>query len=320
MHAAKTKHSGVVDWSAPDESTRFVPAEALAHMRGGRAKPARRSEWFRMRTVPVRLTVVDPHAKAGVSGRRMDEWISATKTVTAAVDNLSGPDPLRPSSLDITVYLWNGRKLLLPDDDGISPRNANTGVTARDLVTGNARILVYRREEALKTLVHEMLHAYRFADWANEDAEMHDLVRALASARRLRVASAESLKPTEALVDAMAIRMTQHLFGGRTWQECLDHAERLAERLVARCAERGGEWRQSTGAFEYYCVKPLLMRGMNAFLAAHLSGLQRPDKPKVRALVRHDPLRAREYSRAHKSRSHAAVRLRMTPHSLASPP
>lgn len=316
----RTPFSEVFEWSAPDESTRFMPVEALAHMQDGRAKLARQSEWFMMRGVPVRLTVVDPHADAGVSERKMDEWIAVAKKVTAAVDNLSGPDPVRPASLDVTMYLWNGRKVLRPGDGGISPRNANTGVTTRDLVTGNSRILVYRREEAVKTLVHEMLHAYRFGDWANEDDEMQEMVLALAGSRRLRMASTESLKPTEALVDAMAVRITEHLFGGSTWGECVAHAERLAERLIAHCAENGGEWRQSTGAFEYYCVKPLLMRGINELIAAHLSGLQRPDKPKIRALVR--PASG-EYSVsrvAAKRRPSAAMCLRMTPHRLAIAP
>lgn len=324
MSRADAARSDVFAWNAPDESSRYVPADALAHMREGGAKPARRSDWFKMRSVPVRLTVVDPHAAAGVSRRRMDRWVAVAKTATAAIDNLSGPDPLRPASLDVTVYLWNGRKLLLPEDDGIAPRNANTGVTSRELATGHARVLVYRREEAVKTLVHELLHAYRFGDWANEDAEMQERVRALAGAKRLRVASDEALKPTEALVDAMAVRMTEHLFGGRSWGDCLRHAERLAARLVARCACDGGEWRQTTGAFEYYCVKTLLMRGMNDFLAAHLSGLQRPDKGKVRALLRPEAfLPQQEYSlarSAHKSRPAAAMCLRMTPHRLAPSP
>lgn len=311
--------SEAFEWSAPDESTRFVPAEALAHMRDGGVKLARRSDGFKMRGVPCRLTVVDPHTKGGVSHEKMEEWIRIAKTVTAAVDNLSGPDPLRPASLDVTLYLWNERKLLLADDDGISPRNANTGVTTRDMANGHARILVYRKEEAIKTLVHEMLHAYHFGDWANEDSDMQDLVRSFITKKQLRMASTESLKPTEALVDAMAVRLTVHLFGGRTWEECLEYCERLAERLVTRCAGHGGEWRQSTGAFEYYCVKPLLMRGMNEFIEAHLSGLQRPDKAKVRALL----VPSQEYSRSrvvHKRRAPAAMCLRMTPHRLAPSP
>lgn len=308
----------VIAWSAPSESERFVPIEALSQMREG-PHPARRSEWFKMRSVPVQLTVVDPHRKAGVSAKRMAEWVSTLKRITAAVDNLSGADPQRPSSLDVTVYLWKGRKVLSQEDDGITPRNANTGVTTRDMVTGNARVLVYRKEEAVKTLVHEMLHAYHFADWANEDLEMQELVRALLRSKRLRMASTESLKPTEAMVDAMAVRITEHLFGGCTWDHCLKYAERLAERLVARCACAGGEWRQSTGAFEYYCVKPLLMRGMNEFITAHLSGLQRPDKSKVRDLLRPP----QEYSSARpalKARPRTEMCLRMTPHRLAPPP
>lgn len=315
-----TTSGELIEWVAPDESTRFVSPDALSDMRDGRTKLARRSDQFRMRGVPVRVTVVDPKAQGGIAPEKMDEWIRVVQTITAAVDNLSGPDPLRPSSLDVTLYLWSGRKWLQPDDDVISPRNANTGVTIRDLATGNTRILVYRNEEAVKTLVHEMLHAYRFGDWANEDDEMHELVMSLASAKRLRMVSPEGMKPTEALVDALAIRLTEHLFGGRSWDECFRHAERLSERLVARCLRSGGEWRQSTGAFEYYCVKPVLMRGMNEFIAAHLSGLQRPDKAKVRAILSGP---SREYSpgrRVIKTAPRSAICLRMTPPRLADLP
>lgn len=327
MDGIPTESGRVFGWSPPAESSRFVPDEALADMKNGEFKPARTSGWFVVGSVPVRITVVDPHASRTFRKVKADKWISVARKTVETIDCLSGEKALRPASVDVTVYLWKGKKTLPWADCPVSPRNANTGVTSRNLATGESAILVYREEESVKTLIHEMLHAFRFGDWANDDEEMHRGCESLVAANGIRMSTEEDLKPTEALVDAMAVRLAAYLFGGRSWSDCLSYAERLSERLVERCGRAGGGvWKQTTGAFEYYCVKPVFMRGMNELLAAHAYGLQNPDKPKVRSILRSFGPASRgrqEYSalrRRLKATEPKTVCLRMTPHRLAPSP
>ena len=51
------------------------------------------------------------------------------------------------------------------------PANVNTGYTPGHF-DGQRSVLIYRREEALKTVAHEILHCYGFGDWANHDPEV----------------------------------------------------------------------------------------------------------------------------------------------------
>ena len=287
--------------------------EAHAHMHDGAFKPARRYGWFEVRAVRVRLTLVDPRAET-VSRLRMGRWASALRSAVSFVDSLCGPAPGRPRAVDVTVYLWDGVKVLLPDERQISSTNANTGVSTVDS-RGRAAVLVYRREEALKTLVHELLHAFRVGAWADDDPEVQSACSAMFRGLGLIGSSTRTWSASEAIVDALAIRLAVHLFGGCSWEDCLAHAEGLSRRLVGRCLASGGIWRQSTSAFEYYCVKPALMRRMDDVLVAHRLGLRLPGKARMR-----DVFRAGLTARAVPIMPVEPVRMRMTPLLLAPAP
>jgi hypothetical protein len=185
---------------------------------------------------------------------------------------------------------------------------------------------VFRRQEALKTLVHELLHAFGVAQWANDDAEAvsntAEWYRGVA-----RVASWPRPLPAECIVDALATLITVALWGASDppgaaadWDACVAFAETRAARLSAHFA--GLPWRTTTAALEYYVVKPALMRNIDALMAAHRQGLARPDKAACRRLLRYPAQpaaaaaaaasRARQPRRALRSRC-----MRMTPATLA---
>lgn len=297
-------------WTPDETASQFVCPAVAAHMKNGRSKPARTSNWFTVRTVPVRVTVVYPYAKS-VTEAKAKEWFNAIKAIASRVDELSGKDPDRPACMDFTVYLWDSKKQLANADSDIGSCDANTGLNTRYSMSGNAKIMVYRREEAVKTLVHEILHAYQLGEWANDDDKVQESCRVVASNNGIVGLANARFAPAEAIVDAMAIRITVDLFGGCTWQECVQHAERLAKQLVA---QRGARWRQCTNAFEYYILKPVIMSKMDAFLAAHRVGLQRPNKASLRDIVRDDGSFA---SVPGQNRSQRAIVMRMTPRALA---
>ncbi len=297
-------------WTPDESASQFVCPAVAAHMQNGRSKPARTSNWFTVRTVPVRVTVVYPYAKA-VSEARAKAWFYAIKTIASRVDELSGTDPARPACMDLTVYLWDAKKQLAAADSDIGSCDANTGLNTRYSMSGNAKIMVYRSEEVVKTLVHEILHAYQLGEWANDDDDVQEKCRAIAANNGIVGLANARFAPAEAIVDAMAIRITVDLFGGCSWQACVRHAEKVARQLVA---QRGSRWRQCTNAFEYYNLKPVIMAKMDAFLAAHRTGLQRPNKASMRDIVRDDGSFASVPGRA---RSPRAMSMRMTPRALA---
>lgn len=297
-------------WTPDETASQFVCPAVAAHMKNGSSKPARTSNWFTVRTVPVRVTVVYPYAKS-VSEHKAKKWFYAIKAIASRVDELSGKEPARPACMDLTVYLWDAKKQLATADSDIGSCDANTGLNTRYSMSGNAKIMVYRREEAVKTLVHEILHAYQIGEWANDDDDVHERCRVVAAQNGIVGLANARFAPAEAIVDAMAIRITLELFGGCTWQSCVRHAERLAKKLVV---QRGARWTQCTNAFEYYILKPIIMAKMNFFLAAHRAGLQRPNKAIMRDIVRDDGSFA---SVPGQKSSQRAISMRMTPLALA---
>ena len=288
------------------ESDRYIDSGAIAHMRNGQYKPARRSNWFVVKSVPVRVTVVNPYPSQKVSSRTAMQWFSLVRKITSCVDDLCGRSPIRPACMDITVYLWNRRKWLESTDTEIGSANANTGMTKHG---HGKKIIVYRREESVKTLVHEILHAYHVGDWANDDEAIAESCLAILTDNG--VSSATEVSPTEAVVDSLAIRISCNLFGGSSWEDCVRHSRAMAEKLLFRMSP----WRQSTHAFEYYVVKAVIMTRMDDFLTAHIAGLQRPDKARVREiLARGASLSPRDAGAG------SRMSMRMTPASLAPPP
>jgi hypothetical protein len=63
----------------------------------------------------------------------------------------------------------------------VTPDHVNTGLNVR-YSGGRVVVLVFRKEEAIKTLFHEILHAYGVGDWCNRDPEVlrgsHAIARA----------------------------------------------------------------------------------------------------------------------------------------------
>lgn len=211
----------------------------------------------------VKVSVVEPGADRRVSEGRARWWCGA---VALAAKEVSGRFSTRkPVSISVTLFLSGERKRVRGMGGGvwIGAREVNTGMTRLYGTTGSAVILVYREEEALKTVVHELLHAYGFGVWANADEGMISACRALAAALGIELISPNGLRPCEALVDAVAIWMSVMVFGGASWPECVEHAADVCNLMLSMCAESGGVWRQRTPAFEYYCVKNAVMGVMS---------------------------------------------------------
>lgn len=308
----------LVDWEPEFGSAAYVPSELLAGTRNGRNMLAADSGWYSVGGVPHRVVFVDPHA-AGNLRARGAAWKRVATRAAKAVQRYMSDGDARPSRVKATVYLWRGKKRLPRRSCTISQDNANSGVSFTDTATGCSEILVFREEESVKTLIHEMLHAHRLGEWANAAADAMGACELLGRSLGVRVDSSVAIRPAEAIVDAFAIRIACEAFGGRAWEDCVRHAESLSARLVRRCVlEHGGAWRQSTHAFEYFCVKPVLMRSIDRLVQAHAAGLQSPRRDVVVDIIREASAVAIRAAGTPAPRS--AVRMRMTPFGLAAPP
>jgi hypothetical protein len=171
--------------------------------------------------------------------------------------------------------------------------------------------VVYRRQELLKTVMHELLHAYDVASWANTDA---DCMQASRDWARHLGATGVSPKPCEAVVDALAINIAVSVYGGASLASCVRVAESACGRLLGHFEAAGEGWRQRTPAMEYFVLKLLLLRESGSLMRAHSRGLARPDKHAVARLMRFRKAQPLPPPSAPYKPSASA---RMTPHALA---
>jgi hypothetical protein len=223
------------------------------------------------------MTVVNPCSK-GLSKDLLRRWYVAADSLILRIDGMCGPDPKRPPSLDLLVYLGAHKKRHAAGQR-IDPNNAATGLTTKDALSGAARVIVFRREDAVKALAHELLRCYGVSKWTNQDGEILHRCREAATLLGLRVPSA--LKPAEAIVDLFATRIAVDQFSAgkpAAWRDCAIHAGRLAADLVLSWS---GD--QTAPAYESLCVSAMMYSVSERLFAAHRSGLQRPDKAGVRA-------------------------------------
>lgn len=107
----------------------------------------------RFQNVHISLEVFQPTKKVN-----LQKYI--IRVVYAIIYFVSKINPLHGiNNLNIKIACSPFKKRL-PSTGHISTFNVNTGVTTTYLNTGTADILIYREEEMLKVLIHELLHAF----------------------------------------------------------------------------------------------------------------------------------------------------------------
>lgn len=308
----------------------------------------RSSEWLvdRASGVPYRITVVAPPSTPPVSPRTLRAAASVFLRLLGAVDSAavrsseasagdSAPRtttlPARPSSIDMLLLLWDGKKGLPAPGRPVEPMHVNTGMCSR-FGNGKTHIMVYRREEAAKTMAHELLHAYQAGEWCNGDPDVlrgsARIVReCLGASLALGAAVATDrrvpghLKPAEAIVDALAIDLCRRVFGGSSEAAAVRKARVGARRLAAHSATLDpSQPLQTTPAAEYFVLKYHLLLASDELRRAHSSGFQRPDKKAVRKVFLSAPPIGSFLPRSRLPRPAEGASMRMTPKSLTIPP
>lgn len=311
----------------PPEVRRILSLDEAAGRAGRPGAPSRTlrrrcrgrsTEWTRhaQSGVPYRLTVVAAD-KAGdaVTERVLSAASEALVKILSAVDGESvvggATPPARPASIDVVLLLWDGKKYVPRRGETVTPEHVNTGVSVR-YSGGRVVVLVFRKEEAIKTLFHEILHAYGVGDWCNGDP---DVIRGSQAIARACCAAVPPslLRPTEAIVDLVAVDMCGRVFGGPGPDSVFKRARIAARRLAAHLATVGRHMPlQATAAIEYYIVKFHLLCMSEDVRRAHAKGLQRPDKQALRNVFLSAPQSA-AFARRHLPKAPAGMSLRMTP-------
>ena len=239
----------------PDEkiaSSGYVAPKCLGSMASG-PSPARRTDWFYLPNgIFFRMAVVFPD-RVSTSVRKARDLLEFTTDAISRIDSMCSPGVQRPTTLDVTLYLWDGRKAL-PKRKGqeIGTDHINTGVTSW-AYDGSCRVLVYRREDLEKTIVHELLHCYGIGNWCNDDAIIIGLCRDKAADHGLQ----SRLLPTESVVDALAIYITSSM-KGVPLGECVDLTRGVLSRILNHFG--GKRWREKSNVFCYVALKIALLR------------------------------------------------------------
>jgi hypothetical protein len=261
-------------WSPDARLSRsnFVAPGCLENMIRS-SSPARSTDWFYLPNgIFFRLTIVFPD-RSRTSPRKARELLDFTVEAISRIDSMCSSRVARPRSLDVTLYLWDAKKVLpAKRSREIGVENINTGVTSWSF-DGSCEVLVYRREDLEKTIVHELLHCYHIGDWCNDD----EIVLSLCGDRAADHGLAGRLLPAESVVDALAVYITSGI-KGVPLDECIELTERLYQRIMTHFA--GKRWREKSNVFCYVALKiPLLRSAQDLFVGP----IDAPNKTRIRA-------------------------------------
>lgn len=177
--------------------------------------------------------------------------------------------------VNITLYLTNLTKVF-PGKSGVvlGEDNVNSGVTIFN--EDDRHIIIYRKEEIYKVLLHELIHAYQIEfhryDPSIDEYFMHTFgitVQEPAKNPRNPLALFESY--TESLA-CYGYLLTHTLFAndGRLPTEVLEEAMRKEQRhsmLIAAKVLRYGSLVENSHVFSYYVAKAAILAGFDGFLS-----------------------------------------------------
>ena len=262
-------------WALGEDLGDSIAPTALCHMKGACARaggrlPSLTSGWFLREgaaaAVPVRFTLVNA---CGIgagdgAGDAYRQFLDVLLEVTALLESGNpedSPDAFPPGNLDVAVYPWTARKRykrgpVTGSDSAPAPLGqdeCNSGVTIH-YDNGGVSILVYRKEEAVKVLVHELLHAYGVGEWLARDARVASHLARVCAPGRLG-----NLMVNETAVECFAVclasarvsRMTGEPLAGVLARCCAYGANQ--SRAVLEILHGGA--RQETAAYEYHVLK-----------------------------------------------------------------
>lgn len=173
------------------------------------------------------------------------------------------------SPLEITLWHLDAPKTLA------DPIRINSGYTEFPESGRKRRIVIYRREELLKVLTHEMIHALGLDGNQNDTGHSRRLTDRFCLCDR---SDTTMTRPEEAYTDAWAIIINAHLRGTPIREEQIHCVEQCASLLVwfgfrsvedferATSPTGSGCVPQTTSLLSYYVLKSALLSNLETFV------------------------------------------------------
>lgn len=125
-----------------------------------------------------------------------------------------------------------------------------------------------------KTLVHEMIHAYGVGHWCDDDNVIMDRCKEIA--RNFNVPIHTRLLPSEAIVDAYAVKITCNILGVKDI-EALKQTRKVLGRISTHFENR--PWIETTNACCYIAIKLVLLQDPNLLMSM---SMDEPDRGAIR--------------------------------------
>ena len=195
------------------------------------------------------------------------DFVKIGRQVVTYVETLY---PLYPRRVHVYFVDALGKKMLGVSSLGtqstmnLGTKEVNSGVTV-GIDGDSAIILIYRKHESAKVLVHELLHAYSI-DLALGVPDIHVIGRDLA--KRSGIVSRVPVRLNETYIEVIASFMYAEATGIDV-EAMRQHFLTQADKILCMMMYRG-EFVQETHVFEYYIVKAALFRDKSAAKVADM--------------------------------------------------
>jgi hypothetical protein len=243
---------------------------------------------------PVTMTIV--FYDDGDAPPRSSSWVrKATMAQTLVRLLMPVAGTACSNTLDIVIYLHPAKRSL-PDSaiTALGPTHVNGGVATA--CSADGVICVYREEEWLKVLIHELFHALGLDNGGHEDVTGHQEMDQLFPLENASANLAETYSETwarilnaavvccahpDAVTEADFSAMLEMTLGMERifalWQtrKVLGHMGLSLRSLYATdtssCAARRLLYRENTPVLSYYILTGLVMRSLPSFLVRAMS-------------------------------------------------
>ena len=261
----------------PDESitrSRWLPGPCKIDMEKVPDHPGIKTEWTsRFSEVFMKLKVVFP-GRINPSKKVVSDLAKFVEQALTYIHKMCTPDVREPRCIEIILYLWNENKRL-PDTKGepITPECINTGWCHQNGYR-KFRIFIFRKEDVKKTIVHELVHSYGIGHWCDEDAVILQQCRQIAT--NFNIPPGTVMRPSEAIVDAYAVKITSNLLGIKDI-EVVNQTRRVLGRICTHFDE--DPWIETTNALCYIAIKLVLLQDVNLLMSMSMDD---PDRGAIR--------------------------------------
>ena len=261
----------------PDESitrSRWLPRPCLLDMEKVPDHPGVKTEWTsRYSEVFIKLKVIFP-GRINPSKKVVGDLAIFVEQALTYIHKMCTTEVREPRCVELILYLWNENKKL-PSIKGepITPECINTGWCHLHGLR-KCKIFIFRKEDVKKTIVHELIHSYGIGHWCDNDAVIMQQCRHIATNFNIPIGTV--LLPSEAIVDAYAVKITCNILGIKDI-EVLKQTRRVLGRICTHFDE--DPWLESTNALCYIAIKLVLLQDVNLLMSMSMDD---PDRGAIR--------------------------------------